>query len=126
MKNDGVEWKDCWKKPVKVQYREITETIEIKTREGTLFGYAGKDVLLKGIKGEIYPCKIDIFNATYTTTEPLSDEEIRTETAKEIFAKLEKNMDDFESKEQDDIVSEIFGEFWRIHIEPIKKEYKVD
>ena len=53
-------------------------------------------------------------------------EVFRTAIAKEIFAKLEKNMDDFESKEQDDIVSEIFGEFWRIHIEPIKKEYKVD
>ena len=122
MKNDGVEWKDCWKKPVKVQYREITETIEIKTREGTLFGYAGKDVLLKGIKGEIYPCKIDIFNATYTTTEPLSDEEIRTETAKEIFAKLEKipvrSLINFGTSITDTLSVNEF--------EALKKEYKVD
>ena len=74
---DEIEWKDCWKKPVKVQYKEITETAVIETREGKLYGYAGIDVLLKGIKGEVYPCKIDIFNATYTTTAPLSEEEIR-------------------------------------------------
>ena len=86
--NDEIEWKDCWKKPVKVQYKEITETIEIETREGKLYGYADKDVLLKGVKGEIYPCKIDIFNATYTTTEPLSEKQIRADTAKQIFSKL--------------------------------------
>ena len=122
MKNDGVEWKDCWKKPVKVQYKEITETVEIKTREGTLFGYAGKDVLLKGIKGEVYPCKIDIFNATYTTTAPLSDEEIRTETAKEIFAKLEKipvrSLINFGTSITDTLSVNEY--------EALKKEYKVD
>ena len=122
MKNDEVEWKDCWKKPVKVQYKEITETVEIKTREGTLFGYAGKDVLLKGIKGEVYPCKIDIFNATYTTTAPLSDEEIRTETAKEIFAKLEKipvrSLINFGTSITDTLSVNEY--------EALKKEYKVD
>ena len=87
--NDEIEWKDCWKKPVKVQYKEITETIEIETREGKLYGYADKDVLLKGVKGEIYPCKIDIFNATYTTLEPLSEEQIRADTAKQIFKELD-------------------------------------
>ena len=88
--NDEIEWKDCWKKPVKVQYKEITETIEIETREGKLYGYADKDVLLKGVKGEIYPCKIDIFNATYTTLEPLSEEQIRADTAKQIFKELDE------------------------------------
>lgn len=118
----NIEWKDCWKKPVKVQYKEITETVEIKTREGTLFGYAGKDVLLKGIKGEVYPCKIDIFNATYTTTEPLSDEEIRTETAREIFAKLEKipvrSLINFGTSITDTLSVNEY--------EALKKEYKVD
>ena len=72
--NEGIEWKDCWKKPVKIQYKEITETIEIETREGKIYGYAGKDVLLKGIRGEIYPCKIDIFKDTYTTIKPKLEE----------------------------------------------------
>ena len=122
MEQENIEWKDCWKKPVKVQYKEITETVEIKTREGTLFGYAGKDVLLKGIKGEVYPCKIDIFNATYTTTEPLSDEEIRTETAREIFAKLEKipvrSLINFGTSITDTLSVNEY--------EALKKEYKVD
>lgn len=68
--DNDTNWKDCWKKPVKVQYREITETAEIETREGKLFGYAGQDVLIRGIKGEVYPCKIDIFKGTYSTTPP--------------------------------------------------------
>lgn len=89
MTTNEIEWKNCWKKPVKVQFKEITETAEIETREGKLYGYAGKDVLLKGIRGEVYPCKIDIFKDTYTTTEPKSEEAIRAETAKQIFDRLE-------------------------------------
>lgn len=81
-------WKDCWKKPVKVQYREITKTEEIVTREGKLYGYAGKDVLIKGIKGEVYPCKIDIFKQTYTTEEPLSEERIRADALSVLGKKL--------------------------------------
>ena len=88
--NDEIEWKDCWKKPVKVQYKLITETAEIETREGKLYGYAGKDVLLRGIRGEVYPCKIDIFNDTYTTTEPKAEEAIRADTTKQLLAKLQK------------------------------------
>ncbi len=70
--------------------KEITKTIEIDTREGKLYGYAGKDVLIKGIHGEVYPCKIDIFNATYTTTEPPSKEKIPTECR---AAHRQKNLD---------------------------------
>ena len=92
MTTNEIEWKNCWKKPVKVQFKEITETAEIETREGKLYGYAGKDVLLKGIRGEVYPCKIDIFKDTYTTTEPKSEETIRAERTKEIFDRLDKTM----------------------------------
>ena len=38
---------------------------DIKTLEGTVQAYEGKDYIIKGIKGEIYPCKVDIFEATY-------------------------------------------------------------
>ena len=37
---------------------------EIKTLEGTMMGNKG-DYIIKGVKGEIYPCKPDIFKATY-------------------------------------------------------------
>lgn len=37
---------------------------EIKTLEGTMRADEG-DWIIRGIKGEIYPCKSDIFAATY-------------------------------------------------------------
>ena len=40
------------------------EYVQIKTLEGTMRGNVG-DYIIKGIKGEFYPCKPDIFEATY-------------------------------------------------------------
>lgn len=37
---------------------------EIKTLEGTMVAKIG-DYIIKGVKGEIYPCKADIFEETY-------------------------------------------------------------
>lgn len=37
---------------------------DIHTLEGTMRGEAG-DYIIKGVKGEIYPCKPDIFELTY-------------------------------------------------------------
>ena len=36
----------------------------VRTLEGTMMAYIG-DWIIKGVKGEIYPCKPDIFEATY-------------------------------------------------------------
>ena len=41
--------------------------INIYTLEGTMTASLG-DYIIKGIKGEFYPCKPDIFEATYETT----------------------------------------------------------
>lgn len=38
--------------------------MKIDTLEGTMIAQRG-DYIIKGIKGEIYPCKPDIFEATY-------------------------------------------------------------
>lgn len=38
--------------------------IQIKTLEGTMTADLG-DWIIKGVKGEFYPCKPDIFAATY-------------------------------------------------------------
>lgn len=38
--------------------------IEIETLEGRMTGQPG-DWIIKGVKGEFYPCKPDIFAATY-------------------------------------------------------------
>jgi hypothetical protein len=46
--------------------RELPCTLEfsIKTLEGTMLAKEG-DYVIKGIKGEVYPCKADIFEASY-------------------------------------------------------------
>ena len=58
---------------------------EIKTLEGTMIANAG-DYIIQGVHGEIYPCKADIFQKTYTEDKPktnadriraMSDEELR-------------------------------------------------
>ena len=41
---------------------------EIETLEGTMIAKGG-DYIIKGIKGEIYPCKPDIFVETYERLE---------------------------------------------------------
>jgi hypothetical protein len=42
---------------------------DINTLEGTMRADAG-DYVIKGVKGELYPCKPDIFEATYEEIEP--------------------------------------------------------
>lgn len=44
------------------------DTLSIKTLEGTMTANKG-DYIIKGVKGEIYPCKADIFVATYVEVE---------------------------------------------------------
>ena len=41
---------------------------DIKTLEGTMTANLG-DFIIQGVKGEIYPCKPDIFEATYEKVE---------------------------------------------------------
>lgn len=40
------------------------ETLEINTLEGTITAHVG-DYILKGVNGEFYPCRSDIFEKTY-------------------------------------------------------------
>lgn len=45
-------------------------TMLIKTLEGSMMASSG-DWIIRGVKGELYPCKPDIFAATY---EPVTDQ----------------------------------------------------
>ncbi len=38
--------------------------LKIKTLEGDMFANSG-DMIIKGVNGEFYPCKPDIFDKTY-------------------------------------------------------------
>ncbi len=50
-------------------FLEPRPCLEIPTMEGVMTGEVG-DWIIRGIKGEFYPCKPDIFEATY---EPVSE-----------------------------------------------------
>ena len=54
-----------WSRP---PMREVTG-LQIKTLEGTMCAGWG-DWIIKGIQGEFYPCKPDIFEATYEPAYP--------------------------------------------------------
>jgi hypothetical protein len=47
-------------------------TMMIKTLEGTMITNAG-DWVIQGVKGEIYPCKPDIFEETYEAEKESKD-----------------------------------------------------
>jgi hypothetical protein len=46
------------------RYRKKPVEIEIETLEGTMTATPG-DWIICGVQGELYPCKPDIFEATY-------------------------------------------------------------
>lgn len=49
-----------------IQERRINGNVscDLKTLEGTMRANKG-DYIIQGVKGEIYPCKADIFEMTY-------------------------------------------------------------
>lgn len=51
-----------------IRTRDIGSTITIPTLEGDHTASAG-DYIIKGVKGEFYPCKPDIFALTYERVE---------------------------------------------------------
>lgn len=60
------------KRPVVIEAEQTTERVEIATLEGTMIADPG-DWIITGVAGEHYPCKPEIFAATYEPTdEPLS------------------------------------------------------
>lgn len=54
----------AWSKGVELEEDFTGDYIEIKTLEGTMRADKN-DWIIKGVKGEFYPCKPDIFEATY-------------------------------------------------------------
>lgn len=52
------------KKPVIIEAYQTDKEIDIKTLEGIMHADVG-DYIITGVKGEKYPCKPDIFEATY-------------------------------------------------------------
>ena len=51
----------------RIRYTE-DGTVLIATLEGTMEAFVG-DWIIRGVKGELYPCKADIFDMTYEKVE---------------------------------------------------------
>lgn len=58
------------KKPVVIEAVRTEKMVSIETLEGVMTANPG-DWIITGIKGERYPCKPDVFAATY---EPVEEE----------------------------------------------------
>ena len=52
------------KKPIIIYACDIWKPFEVHTLERIMRGEPG-DMLIRGIEGEFYPCKVGIFNKTY-------------------------------------------------------------
>lgn len=63
---------------------EAAGGIPIKTLEGTMIAQQG-DWIIKGIKGEFYPCKPDIFSATYDSVAETSTDTFSFSRALELL-----------------------------------------
>ena len=63
-------WKPCWKCPLRVEYREqFPGEAEVCTREGVT-PIQPDDIILRGVRGEVYPIAREIFEETYTLEAP--------------------------------------------------------
>jgi hypothetical protein len=78
--------------------------MRIKAPVGTLFAYGG-DWIIRGVKGEIYPCKPGIFAATYEPAEPSSMDSKRSskdfEQAEEVIMTFDDRWQPIETAPKD-------------------------
>ena len=58
------QFKKFRKIPVVIEAYQTDEEMEIETLEGVMKADKG-DWIIKGVKGELYPCKPDVFEMTY-------------------------------------------------------------
>ena len=68
---------------------------EIMTLEGVMVAKTG-DYIIRGVNGEIYPCKADIFNKTYDELD-MCEKECASETAFETVKRLRAEVDKLEA-----------------------------
>jgi len=67
-KIDESKFKKFRKIPVEIEAYQTNEEVYIETLEGIMKANKG-DWIIKGVKGELYPCKPDVFNITYEKVE---------------------------------------------------------
>lgn len=59
------DWSYFKKKPVTIKAIQMDKDFKVKTLEGVSLAGKKGDYLIEGVKGEVYPCRKDIFEETY-------------------------------------------------------------
>ena len=77
---------------VKHETNPSLRVVKIPTLEGVMEA-TPNDYIIKGVQGEFYPCKPDIFEATYEKAEPLKTANITVNIDAKSTEKIEKNID---------------------------------
>ena len=63
------QWVESFNQKFEEYFDDNGDTLKVKTLEGTSYDVTTSDVIIRGVKGEYYPCKKDIFEETYETIE---------------------------------------------------------
>ena len=58
-------WVESFNQKFEDYFDDNGDTLKVKTLEGTSYDVTTSDVIIRGVKGEYYPCKKDIFEETY-------------------------------------------------------------
>lgn len=66
--SEKVQFQKFRKIPVVIEAYQTNVEMEIETLEGVMKADKG-DWIIKGVKGELYPCKPDVFQMTYEKVE---------------------------------------------------------
>ena len=66
----GNNWDEIlkWAGPTCTTLYRIDDRVQIWTLEGAMIAFPG-DWIIRDVKGELYPCKPDVFDATYDPAE---------------------------------------------------------
>ncbi len=59
------EWVAGFGQNAKDHFFDDGISLKVRTLEGTSYEVTTNDVIIRGVKGEYYPCKKDIFDQTY-------------------------------------------------------------
>ena len=81
------------KKPVVIEAYQTDTEMDIATLEGTMHASPG-DYIIRGVNGEFYPCKPDIFVKTYEAVEqPITNyDRIHAMSSKQLASWLKQTM----------------------------------
>ena len=62
-------WVETFNEDFSTNFKVEGNTLKVKTLEGISYDVTTSDVIIRGVRGEYYPCKKNIFEETYETIE---------------------------------------------------------